>query len=98
MVWNGFIWLRIGSIVSCFEYVSEPLDYKAGESLEPLEQIWLHREDCATGSWLLPGYFMCRQMEGAYVETSTYNEIEFCVISVSITLTLIACSVVTCHL
>ena len=38
-MWNGFIWLRIGSIVSCFEHVSEPLGYVTGESLEPLEKL-----------------------------------------------------------
>jgi len=37
MVWNGFIWLRIGSIVSCSEHMSEPSDYITGDSLEQLE-------------------------------------------------------------
>jgi hypothetical protein len=37
MVWNGFIWLKIGSII--IEHVSELSDYKIGESFEQLEEL-----------------------------------------------------------
>jgi hypothetical protein len=47
MMWNGFIWLRIGFIVGCFEHVGEPSDYLTGESLEQLEQLLAsHRGLC----------------------------------------------------